>query len=542
MAEIVGWLLALALLLILVLCRRSVHRQQEQALVNNLVAEANSSLDLSMTLHTALDRVLTFLEMDCGAVHLYDTRSGKMTLFVQKGMADELQLGLQVIPPESAPGFLPDLIREKKAVFLEDINKDNPSTLTGVLKVHGLVSVACVPLYTRENLVATLLVCNQKKIRFRKKQVNFLIHTSQALGLTVANAQLYQQVSEKKRQLTVINEITKIINTNLNLKKINERFAVKFKELIHCDLCLIMLPARGDKARVFLLSTPHKTRLTRNETFPLKNTSLNWAIRHKQPQFEGDLSRGKFFSEDEILVNEGIRSVVRLPIRSNSEVTGVFILGSRLPSYYAEADLDLLRLVVEQLALTLENYFLFKKITALSLTDELTGLGNRRMLRHEMIREIRRAKRYGRELALLMLDVDNFKEVNDQYGHMACDRVLKQLAKVIRNNVRDIDNCFRFGGEEFLVLLPETGLQGATSTAEKIRAILESTVFNNCGIAITPRITVSIGIAVYPLHAKTAQELLQRADQALYRAKAGGRNCSYLYDEGMIQIPSLINV
>src|SRR6185437_10633381 len=168
----------------------------------------------------------------------------------------------------------------------------------------------------------------------------------------------------------------------------------------------------------------------------------------------------------------------------------------------------------------------------LSLTDPLTGLWNYRYLRESLRREVERASRFGRMLAVLVLDLDHFKEVNDTYGHAAGDAVLGEFARRIRVGLREVDVAFRQGGEEFVVLLPETDAYGGAIVAERLGAAIRDipVPIGRHRIDVAARtveqdipISVSIGIAVYPEHGRTAQQVLDGADAALYAAKNAGR-------------------
>lgn len=160
----------------------------------------------------------------------------------------------------------------------------------------------------------------------------------------------------------------------------------------------------------------------------------------------------------------------------------------------------------------------------LSVTDQLTGLPNRRHLDTELARETERHERHRRVFALLLLDVDHFKILNDTYGHPAGDEVLRRLAQVLRECTRAGDTVARFGGEEFLVILPETPAAGAVHLAEKIRAAIEAQRFVLGAQAAEVAVTVSIGLARFPEHGRTPEALVMLADEALYRSKQGGRN------------------
>ena len=164
------------------------------------------------------------------------------------------------------------------------------------------------------------------------------------------------------------------------------------------------------------------------------------------------------------------------------------------------------------------------ELERLSVTDELTGLSNRRRLMAELDRELRRSERHGHTFAALMLDVDHFKNYNDQWGHPAGDAVLKRLSNTLRESVRDVDTVARYGGEEFMVMLPETPAAEAARVAERIRSATENDRFTPEGASQPVNITVSVGYALFPADGKTVEGIVEAADQALYRSKQSGRN------------------
>ena len=161
-----------------------------------------------------------------------------------------------------------------------------------------------------------------------------------------------------------------------------------------------------------------------------------------------------------------------------------------------------------------------EELRQLAVSDGLTGLFNRRHLDTCLVRELDRCKRYGHEISILMFDVDHFKRFNDEYGHDLGDRVLQFIADTVKRAIRKIDIPCRYGGEEFLIILPETNFECAMAVAERVRAAVES------GAVDDKRVTISIGVATYPwIMANTPQQFVEAADRALYEAKAAGRNC-----------------
>jgi len=210
---------------------------------------------------------------------------------------------------------------------------------------------------------------------------------------------------------------------------------------------------------------------------------------------------------------------------------GVLALYDRLGAdEFDDADLATLRSLAGRAAVAVDNVRAHEEVQRLSLTDPLTGLWNYRCLTESIRREIERAARFGHTLGLLALDLDRFKEVNDTYGHAAGDAILAEFAQRVRGTMREVDLAFRQGGEEFVVLLPETDVRGAETVARRLGSAVREHP-----IPIRPRpggppvqavvsVTVSIGVAVYPDHATTGPQLLAVADEALYAAKAAGRD------------------
>jgi len=186
-------------------------------------------------------------------------------------------------------------------------------------------------------------------------------------------------------------------------------------------------------------------------------------------------------------------------------------------------DKEKFAILAHQFALALRRLKLYKDIETLAITDGLTGVYTRRYFIERFDEEIKRADLRRSTLAFLMIDADHFKKINDQHGHLAGDQVLKEIANIIQENVREIDIVGRFGGEEFCVVLPDTDMEGSRVVAERIRKSTEQRPIK--AYDATLRVTLSIGLAIYPSDGKLLEELMDKADWALYRAKSQGRNC-----------------
>jgi two-component system cell cycle response regulator len=220
----------------------------------------------------------------------------------------------------------------------------------------------------------------------------------------------------------------------------------------------------------------------------------------------------------------GDTSLIAVPLKSSGTVIGVLDLyGSAQPEGFDDNDLATIRTFASQATVAVDNVLLHEEAQRLSITDGLTGLWNYRYFTMTVGKEIERAARFGRPLALLMLDLDHFKDVNDTFGHQRGDTVLVELAGRIRGEVRDVDTVARYGGEEIVVILPETDEAGAVQLAERICDAVRRKPFGERDLPAV-HLTVSAGCAVFPVHGMAASMLLARADEALYEAKRSGRD------------------
>ncbi|MCX7746361.1 MAG: diguanylate cyclase [Clostridia bacterium] len=226
----------------------------------------------------------------------------------------------------------------------------------------------------------------------------------------------------------------------------------------------------------------------------------------------------KFKSFQSVCMNE-LKSILCIPIKYKDEFQGICYLDNPLSSgVFSDEDYSILNSIMTQAAISIENAKLYK----LAITDGLTGLIIHRHFKNLLKHEIVRSKRYNRIFSLIMFDIDHFKKLNDTYGHPAGDEVLINIARLTKENFRTIDVTARYGGEEFIVILPETDTDGARIAAERLRQDIENSVFTYAEHKI--KSTVSMGIASYPKDAETMEELIKKADEALYASKANGRN------------------
>jgi diguanylate cyclase (GGDEF)-like protein len=255
--------------------------------------------------------------------------------------------------------------------------------------------------------------------------------------------------------------------------------------------------------------------------------ATSWVMRHGREFFSGNLAG------DERVSGLAAGTLLAVPLACRGRTVGVLIGIDPMPSSSGVVPAGVLRSVralLEPAAIALDNALTIRRAEALSVTDDLTRLYNSRYLNQVLRRETKRASRSGRPLSLLFIDLDGFKQVNDRHGHLAGSKALVEAGALVRACARETDVVARFGGDEFSVILPDTGREGAVAVAERVRDRIRAFTFL-AAERQDMRLTASVGVATLPDAAGSAEELLKAADMAMYKVKAAGKNGIYVAEE-----------
>ncbi len=249
----------------------------------------------------------------------------------------------------------------------------------------------------------------------------------------------------------------------------------------------------------------------------------HWVLRHRKSLIIEDVLKDfRFPPQEEESSDEMFRSMISAPLMSEDKVIGILRIDSSVEAAYTQDDLRLLNILSDLGALAIQNSHLYSKAEELAIKDSLTGLAVRRHFTDRLKEEIKRSAIKGTKLAVLMLDIDRFKDYNDRYGHLSGDLVLKHLASILSRSAREGDIIARYGGEEFVILMLGRSRADALAAAEEIRKVIK-----NSPLKLRRQdanITVSIGVSSYPEDAGLEEEIVRIADDRLYKAKAGGRD------------------
>ena len=264
------------------------------------------------------------------------------------------------------------------------------------------------------------------------------------------------------------------------------------------------------------------------ESYARGNVLNFWATKYSRPLL---VKRGLNAQADAFLNHVRANSALVVPLLVSNRVMGTIQLFSKAAGAFSEEDAQLLWI----LALVAENLltreYANEGLIRFAFTDYLTGLKTRGYFEQQLELEMKRSERKKQQFALLMIDIDHFKALNDRYGHHVGDQVLRDVTALLMKDMREVDTAARYGGEEFVLILPETSGQGAAQVAHRIRRAVEQAKFFAGSPRIVERLTISLGISVFDTDAQYKRDLIEAADAALYAAKSGGRNQVVLYSD-----------
>ncbi len=346
-----------------------------------------------------------------------------------------------------------------------------------------------------------------------------------------------EQVSvleQKNKQLQTLIEINTYIANSLEKEEVLKRILNQTKILLNCESSSILLVDRGMKQLNFaVLSKDEEGDILKNASLRMGEGIAGTVWQNGIPILINDAQNDPRFSDRaDKMVKTTTRSIIAVPLTVNGEIIGVIEAINKIDGGFSVFDIQVLQFVSTQSAIAINNADLYNK----AIRDGMTKLYIGKYFRERLQEEWNRTSRKNHNLSVVIFDIDNFKGINDTYGHQAGDRAIKEVATVLLNNCRNIDIPCRYGGEEYTVILPETGRAEAMIFAERIRSIVESLRLEYDDVTI--RFSISGGLATIPeLEANDPSDLIEMADLALYHSKKSGRNKISFFDPGIMARP-----
>jgi len=379
-----------------------------------------------------------------------------------------------------------------------------------------------MPLISRERLIGILVLDKKTSGRYSVEDLSLLEDVTKQVAVSMEKEYLRERLREREEELSVINRCSAIIASNLDIQQNYDSFIAELKKVVDIQWASITLIEKNNQVRLLTVYSEIGSAWKAGERMPLRGTATELVAINKQPLVEPDLNEGQKFVTGKFHLKQGIRSIAYLPLITKGEVIGSFVVGSRSPRVYTKRYMTMLEQLASQIAMSIENSRLYAEAEEMARVDDLTKLLNRRSLNELMASEVNRHARYGGVFCLIILDLDSFKAFNDEHGHPAGDKLLKELGKVLQNTIRNTDQAFRYGGDEFAILLPNTSIDAASQVAERIRTQIATRIKSD-----SVPMTASLGLANWPADGRAPDEVVAAADAALYRAKREGGNRCY---------------
>ena len=402
-------------------------------------------------------------------------------------------------------------LREKRPIYVADVSRDARYICT-------IPSTRCelaIPLMSGDEVLGVLDLQTENTDHFDSETIDLLTLFSTQASMALQNARLYSLERRRAMQLEAINAIAKQTTAVLDLKELLVKVCSLIQHAFPVSHVSVLLKEEED----LVLRAHHgilTPRALEGGRMPANVGGWARALTAGQTLIEKDVKTDPdyvgFFLET--------ASRMCIPLVSFGQTLGVLMMDSEKEDAFNPTDKQSLESVADICSNAIQNARYVDRVRQLAYLDGLTGIFNRRYFEMRIIEEIDRARRFGNGMAVIMVDIDQFKRLNDEFGHLLGDEVLRQVSSLFHGQLRKIDVVCRYGGEEFAILLSQTNSQHAFGVAEKLRRLVETWQFPG-----VPRsVTISAGVASFPEHGTGRDELVKAADAGLYAAKLAGRN------------------
>jgi diguanylate cyclase (GGDEF)-like protein/PAS domain S-box-containing protein len=505
----------------------------QQALLNKITQAAIQQTGTDEILQIFADRMGELLEADGCYITLWDEKTRMVQPAAAFGpLRDEYKTSIQPQPGEAT--LTESVLKHEDVLIIEDVFKTPYVSQRIAAKFPTRSSLALPLIADRKKLGAVLIAYNHIR-KFKQSEVNISKQAAQQIALAILKTKLLEEAEKRATEAETLRFASAMIAGTLEQDKAIERILEELNRVVPYDSASVLLN-RGREMEIVGVRGFRNQDQVLGLRFDLEKDTPNNIVyeTHKPYILENAPEKYPVFRN---FPYDHIHGWMGIPLLVHDKLIGMLSLDSTKPNQFTQNHARLASAFAGQVAIALENARLFEETRRLAITDSLTNLFNRRHFMELARREFDRCNRYKTPLSIIMLDLDRFKIVNDTFGHLTGDQVLQTVANLCKENLRSIDIMGRYGGEEFVILLPETPLSRPTDSfvdtdkldplpaqivAERLRETFEREVLVINGNTIL--ITISLGIAEYSIGDISIENVINHADQALLRAKQEGRN------------------
>jgi diguanylate cyclase (GGDEF)-like protein/PAS domain S-box-containing protein len=504
---------------------RLFEAERQRRIEAEMLRQASSVVAATLQQNEAIDEILSQLAhvvpYDSASVQLLG--DGYLEIVGGRGWPDPDEIaGLRFDIPNDNPNT--EVVVRERAVILDDTRGNYPEFLK---TPHSHIrSWLGVPLIMREQVIGMLALDSKSPNFYTQEHTRLATAFADHVAIAIGNAQLFEQTQSTLAETEMLYRIARALIHTDNLNDLLQSLVDNVAENLPADrVMLTTLDLTKQKINQYVVGGSGISQIAQADFEELWDGLSGWVLRELKPALspkdEVDPREREYVQKRRHETDCG--AILVVPLFHREEAIGTLTVINRLDQEnFSQRHVELMETIANQAAIAIENARLFEENQWLATTDELTGINNRRHLFKLGHLEIERAKRYGHSLSAIMLDIDNFKLINDTYGHGIGDKVLRSIAQGCLQSIREVDVLGRYGGEEFVVILPETELKEAMATAERLRICIAEQSSNTLSDDIS--LTISLGVAVLGDSMDDLASLLDAADSALLIAKKSGRN------------------
>jgi diguanylate cyclase (GGDEF)-like protein/putative nucleotidyltransferase with HDIG domain len=498
------------------MARQTPRRSDELHILNEIGRALSSTLELDLLLERIYAEMRRLVDVSSFVIASHDTKTDQIRFEIEVTDGERL-------PRRSRPAgnhLVEYVLRTRQPLLIRERFTEETQRL-GIEPLRQVGSMCAVPLVLYDRAVGVMMVHSPKEGVFDEGHQELLRVLANEASIAIENARLFTEEQKKSRHLTLINNVSSHAITTLNPVEMLEKIATEIENSLAYDHIGIATLDYSTKELVVQAEAGARKE-ARGRRIEIGEGIVGQVGRSGQMAMvrEANALTPK-------MVLAGSVASIALPVIYAEQLLGVLYVESSKPCEFPEQEILLLRTLADLFAGALHNALTFQKAQEQAITDGLTGVKTHRFLMEALSAEWKRSTRANRPFALVLMDLDRFKFVNDFYGHLEGDVILRRVGHILEQNCRRSDVVARYGGDEFVILMPETSMEQARQLANKLRTWVASDP-----LLRDKNITASFGIAGFPIHGSTPQELLQVADSSMYLSKHQGGNSVSSAEQG----------